>query len=207
MSRNEHHPTTCKSVAESLPWLLNGTLGKAEVASVVAHVRDCSGCRREIREAVETAELMTAHLPTMVLAEHALGLPTEWPVEAIDAHLAICSSCRGELALVQMDTGLDEDGESAEPARVLSFPAVANDTPGRSVASSDWTRWAAAAGLIAALGGSWIVGGLDSASEGPTQLAQHELPPVEKPVSVEMVFSDGFESGDLEQWTVHDDAG
>ena len=211
MSRNHIDPAaqaaTCKSVVESLPWLLNGTLANDETAMLVVHVRDCSDCRHEVREALEAAQLMTAHLPTLVIAEHALGLPTALSSEMIEAHLAACPSCRHEASLVRMDAELDLD--DTEPARIFSFPSRSTKPARPAVGRGDWTRWAAAAGLMAALGGSWMVGRMDDGTEqtAATQVARQQTEAAVEPEAVEIVFSDGFESGDLKKWTVHGSAG
>ena len=201
MSRNDTitcKTVTCESVAESLPWILNGTLDEAETAAVVAHVESCESCRRELQEAVEAAGLMTAHLPTLVIAEYALGLPTEFATEDIEAHLAACPSCRQELALVQMDAELDD---APAPGRVLEFKAPAASAEIRPARRSDWARWAAAAGLAAVIGSVAMVERPDPSVTDPsiTEVVDHQSAPTE-PAAVEILFADGFESGDLGNW-------
>jgi len=187
--------TACTSFEQSLPWFLNGTLADQEAGEMLAHLESCDGCRRELQRVEQAAELLTAHLPTMTLAEFALGLDTEIPAQEVEAHLSMCAQCRQELAMVQMDTETEiVDFAAARKAREQASP----------VERPQWSRLAVAAGLGAVLGSSLIVGRLAD-SEITTIVQQQEPAAIEVP-SVEVdspeqtLFSDGFESGTSQRW-------
>ena len=215
MSQSFQHPNPkCEQVAENLPWFLNGTLDEQTTEAVVEHLAACAHCSRVLEETVEASSVMTAHLDTLTLAEYAFGLPTETPVELIESHLSQCAQCRQELAMVQMDSDMEEDddhGAVSTGENVLEFTPrrstrQSEDAPSDWNRSSHWSRWAAAAGLAAAIGGSLIVGQVTNPGEeilvenGEAFSQKNTQVKGEESGAVEILFSDGFESGDLGSW-------
>lgn len=210
-TRPHSQAESCRQVAEILPWFLNGTLSAEESKQVADELASCEDCRARLAELKEVAGLMTAHLPTMTLAEYALGLPTDIPTSEIEAHLEICPQCRQELALIQMDTAIEDDftdeADSADFGHVNSTVVDFNTARRRLTDSKPadqrrWARLAVAAGVTAALGGTLVFNEMNR-PEIDSLVEVHETLPAgpSKPAEAEeLLFSDGFESGDLGHW-------
>lgn len=116
MSASTPHPNagamSCPQAVELLPWLLNGSLESEERHGLLAHLRSCAGCRRELDETAQAGRMMSAHIPSLALAEYAQGLsPRQADRERIERHLARCPTCRAEV-------------EGAMPAEVLDFESA-----------------------------------------------------------------------------------
>lgn len=187
--------------AELLPWLLNGSLEERERESLRHHLADCASCHRELADTVQAWQLVTEHVPSLALAEYALGLePEEIDARRIERHLEVCPSCREELALVTSD-------------RVADFEAARARRRSRSDRPASWRHLAVAAGLAAVLAaGAWIGSRAEhDASSSADQLAvrgPEAGSPTASAVSAasaasgpSVVFSDGFESGSIAAWS------
>ncbi len=194
----------CHQAVEFLPWLVNGSLEAGEDRALRDHLDACESCRGELGETVEAWGLATRHIPSLALAEFALGVaPVSLDCERIERHLAACPSCRGELGLIQSDGVVDfEIARTRRPAarrRRRQLPA--------------WREWALAAAVAGVLAtGGWTLlrlgpapsptaGHLASGSnlEGAEPLG----PPRSEPpraFHTGGVFSDGFESGSVVVW-------
>jgi predicted anti-sigma-YlaC factor YlaD len=178
----------CQRVVEYLPWLLNGGLEMNEKSAILAHVRLCSACRDELAEWTSAFELFEHHVPSLALAEYAMGADGSLPKSLIESHVARCEACRSEVATVRSNEGLVVPFEPPQTRR----RARATASPNR------WAWWtAAAAGMVAAtvLGsfvlrsGSLVRRAAVSQAVTPTTMEYH-------------LFADGFESGTTGSWQI-----
>ncbi len=195
----------CQTVAEFLPWLLNGSLDGRERASIQRHLAGCADCRLELEESAWVWQTAGEHIPSFSLAEFAQGLPTtDWDRGQIERHLALCPSCRQELEwaaageVVDFDTAARSRRRSSEaesrPTRsrpTRSRPTRFRPTRTRPTRSrpTQWRRLAVAASFIAALvSGVWVwnLGGPGSPapSDGVTASVSAPGPAADWPVSI-----------------------
>lgn len=134
----------CKSIAEILPWLLNGTLAPAEREQVIEHLAGCPACRSELGDTASAWEVFARHVSPEMLMDRASGraLP---PADAalVAAHLETCAACAGQYELVR---------ESFELLEASAVRPRAEPRP--------WFRWqfafVAAALLMVIAGGGWV---------------------------------------------------
>jgi hypothetical protein len=132
----------CTRVAELLPWLVNGTLSAEDTRAVRAHLANCVTCQAERKETIEAGRIFGAHVPADALVAYAFDRPfSGGPRDLVDAHLASCPSCAGELQLVR-------------ESRTLGLPAVERQ-PSAAGRPGWWAYAAMAASLtiVATLGG------------------------------------------------------
>jgi hypothetical protein len=126
----------CQTLAELLPWLLNGTLAPDEQKAVKDHLESCETCRSELAAARLAAEVYAAHPTAQDLIDYVLERPLRGlERQTLARHLAGCPTCSEELALLR---------HSREESEIP--PAAARPPAGR-VLAGPWTarRWQAAA--------------------------------------------------------------
>ncbi len=154
----------CARAEELLPWLLNGSLDAAQAGSVRAHLAGCAACRTAWVDTTWVAELSASHLPAANLVDLATGvvLPGGDRVAA-EAHLATCTACAAELALLRESwtahgAALDTNEELPE-SRIAPGPH-GNASAQRPRATRDWRNLALAAsvaGMVLGGVGFWKV--------------------------------------------------
>lgn len=122
MTRAMKHETAL----EILPWMLNGTLDSGERDELLAHLKECADCRRELEETRQVMEVFDQHLPTHDLVARAEGRETELPAETVDAHLESCPECAEELTLLvgSLHTFAEPPGAVPSTPRRSSRPSV-----------------------------------------------------------------------------------
>lgn len=204
MMNPSHVNLPCHNAIELLPWLLNGSLEAAERQALHAHLASCASCRAELEQTFDVHRLLTAHIPSLALAQYAHGrAPDGVDREHIERHLASCASCREEF-----------EGMIAD--RIVAFPA----TPRRTDTSTDrrrahrqlsiWRTWAVAASLVVVVGAGVLFRNVverpRAAAVGQTAAvpaASAVLPAVvdSSEASGDVLFSDGFEQGLSSAWT------
>lgn len=133
----------CKTTAELLPWLLNGTLEGAQEEEVRSHLDRCPQCRSELQEAKEAWEIYDQHPPTELLLDYASGTASDDSVRTIREHLENCPSCAEQLSLARESLRRIED-----PGEVDSQAADGFRVP-------HWQA-AVAAGVILLLASGWL---------------------------------------------------
>ena len=196
---------SCQDTTELLPWLLNGSLEGEERRAVCEHLAGCESCRGELAESSEAWQMFAQHVPSLALAEYAVGMAPSAPDrERIERHLALCPSCRQELELAMSD-------------RVVDFAAAREareETPRRRRAASVGDRVAGGRALaIAASFALLLVSGLTIRSfvgtDGttPREPIVAETAEPEAATGAASLFSNGFESGDTAAWTKTSQAG
>ncbi len=141
----------CEQTAESLPWLMNGTLDTEEQRRVRDHLRGCAGCREELRRTRLVWSLHEGHLPVETVVDYALGgIQDPDRHELVERHLESCPRCSAELDLVRRNPQQPVAG--VEGSRLV--PGRWTTSPGRTAA---WRYFALAATLAALLvGGGWL---------------------------------------------------
>lgn len=212
---------TCGTVAELLPWLVNGSLAEAEQAAVRAHLATCAGCRVELEETLLAWQILDQHIPSLPLAEYAQGLtPTGPDRERIERHLVHCPSCREELALAAtVEPVLDFDqGRRRQPDLFHHPRARRPSVPVGRTGRRPLRAFALAASIAALVGAGsllWHASGpgfnesepIERRAEapkdttasardrgaGPDRLASSR-------VASAVLFKDGFESGSTLHW-------
>lgn len=107
----------CKRISELLPWLINGTLPKAEKSLIEEHLADCANCQRAFEETKVLLRTAQTHIPVEVL----LGFVEKNAVKNFDPilfekHLASCNECSEQLLLAT------ESFESIEPTEIFTPP-------------------------------------------------------------------------------------
>jgi hypothetical protein len=105
MARNGAHRAT----QDSLPWLLNGTLGGAGLEAAQAHLQDCAACRADLaglRRLREAGRLADPH-------------------------------CNPERALAQLLTRLDATAQTPPPTAAPAAPAPVS-APVHDAAGTSW---------------------------------------------------------------------
>ena len=208
------NPMSCKDIVELLPWLLNGSLDRAERRHLLDHLAVCESCRIELEEAAQVWELSTQHIDALDLVEYAQGLPlTAKERERIKRHLIFCPSCRQERDWAMAD-------------RVVAFETVSKTPPSQERRLSGfvfpgarWLRLTLAASVLAALlsgGLVWSIHRLDSptamnVAEIESTAIQHNehrtLSSAEQKRRqggddvLASLFTDGFESGSMIAWS------
>lgn len=161
----------CAEIETLLPWHLAASLSESEAETVARHLEQCERCRSALEQTRQAGALFAVHLPTAVLAGYGLGLPVEdLPRERIEEHLAICASCRDELALVKADRGAPAEATGA---------VVPIRRPGRRPATG-WRPLALAASVVAAAAlGFWVGDGRPRAPRPDPAVVLLELAPQE----------------------------
>ncbi len=201
----------CDRVVELLPWLLNGSLEKAEQRTVREHLALCEACRGELHELGEVWSLASQHVPSLELARYALG---ERPVgierQAVERHLEICLSCRQEADLVRSaEADAAGRGVAGRDADVLDFPPPVISPAGPRRITAAARRFAVAAGVASVVGASsllWL-GEAGPRSGEPAAVPAHEASNAvvaaaeEAEAATGVLFADGFESTELETWS------
>ena len=119
----------CARARELLPWLLNDSLEAAERAELLDHLRECAGCREELKATAAAGELFGTHLPVETLLGYAFE-EERLDRELVERHLAICAACRDELALVQQSRA------AAEPVPVASRRGRRRALPWMAIAAA-----------------------------------------------------------------------
>ncbi len=167
----EQTPLNCASVAELLPWYLNGTLEPEKASFIEAHLEACRACRQEHRDTALAAAAYAAHPSAIALVDHAFHrLAFGKERDQVERHLRFCPACAEEVALIaesRDSLAALERGEGAEPgsAELLPFPVPEE----RSSSSSGLLRWAAAAAIATLVAGTaWRMNRSDT---GPSGLA------------------------------------
>lgn len=206
-----------QSAAELLPWLINDSLGHEEAEAVLSHV-EAGALSADLAATGEMFWLTEQHVPSLTLAEFALGLPlVGLSREEVKAHVDVCASCREELALIQADDVTEEDAEEMTTAPVLDFANAQRrkfeeknvSTPRRPA----WRRYVAAAAVATAVAGTLLFQAQSEFDESPLPTAVVASAPTSagdaateenlRSLTPEnALFSDGFESGDTGSWTI-----
>lgn len=203
---------SCAEVREYLPWLLNKSLPDDRERQLRQHLAGCERCSLELRMVAETGRLFETHPPAQDLALMVMGAePLSLDRDLVTSHLEECASCRSEVEMIRADASdavSDEDQEITIPKPWVHSPESNPWTGARSF-------WQLAA-VLALLVGSIFVGrqsgnppavspaAESTESEGiarqgfeegfvPTQMAR-------KGEAQIMVFTDGFEGGDVGDW-------
>lgn len=128
----------CVEVTERIPWLLNETLPAGERAEVVAHLKDCAGCRRELQETSSLMEELEHHPDIERLVEYVFKDEMEAPERnSIDQHIAGCQRCRTELELVRKS----HMAMPTTPSRTLRFIGIAAALLMAVSAAVLWRAW------------------------------------------------------------------
>ncbi len=215
---------SCSDAVELQPWLLNGSLEAAEEEALREHLAGCEGCRTELGATAGAWGLLTQHIPSLALAEYALGVTVDGERrELYERHLARCPSCRQELEWVTADRVVDFETERSirEPAtREPASPGRRWRKTGRAAVSriAGDHRWAIAAGLAAilAIGGGVWTSLAPAVLESPGEIAAATDPQgpaaapaagdapragVRQGVAAQALLRDGFESGRLAAWS------
>lgn len=215
----------CHQTTELLPWLVNDSLEGDEKRIVVEHLASCEDCRRELESTIETCHMLATHVPSLALAEYAVGLtPSGVSQERIERHLAVCHSCNEELALaVSEEPAISEGVEYKAPLRQQHGHTQHGRTrhgrmqpgstqPGgqlvvgkpRVASYMRRASWAVAAVAVFALGARfWL-------PEEP-RLADSPIAPSDSYATLPanggaVLFSDNFESGSVVGWSVVEDS-
>jgi hypothetical protein len=141
-------------IHDLLPWHMNGTLGREESATFLAHLEGCGPCRREIealgalRDEIERhGEAFFSDHPTAETLVAAALLDPDLPAaraSEVRRHLALCSDCA-------LETRWVVEGQEAVAVRGAAGAARAAPATRRGVG------WAAAAALVVLAGGALIV--------------------------------------------------
>jgi hypothetical protein len=134
----------CRSIAELLPWLLNGTLAPAEREQAMQHLAGCAGCRAELGDTASAWEIFAQHVSPEMLMDHVSGralAPAD--KEMVAAHLKSCPACAEECGLLRESLASREE------------PAIRQSVEPRS-----WFRWqfafSAAALMLGVTGAGWF---------------------------------------------------
>ncbi len=142
----------CEQTAESLPWLLNGTLDAEEARRVREHLAGCSDCREALRQTRTVWALQEGHLPVETIVDYALGGFQDPDLDGlVERHLKSCDRCSAEVDGVRRNP----QPSAVEIEEDLRYGAVRGDpASGRATA---W-RYAALAATLAALlvGVGWL---------------------------------------------------
>ncbi len=165
----------CQHHIERLPWLRNGSLPEAQARDLRTHLKQCEVCASAWQEILEVEKIFESHLDSETLVDLAFGEADGSPWET--QHLARCPQCAEELALVQDDL---------EPAKT-SKPAP-------------WRRFSIAAGFAIALLGGIMWNQMKAPEYSTVSVAQEDSSSWMESTE-NLVFADGFESGDLNSWS------
>jgi len=200
---------SCRTVSESLPWLLNGSLGEDERRALRTHLETCECCRGELELSVEAWELLGHHVPSLALAEYAQGMtPGEIGRDRIERHLESCPFCREELSLATTRGTIlafgvarptmnrrrrTERGRSRHPRAVALAASIAVVV---GVAGLLW-RVRGPAGAVDALRARGDARAVASAFEA----AQPRSEPPAPASSAGAMWRDGFETGSTAGWS------
>ena len=194
----------CNQATELLPWLLNGSLDEAERRDLAGHLSACETCRLELEESKLAWDVMNEHVPSLALAEYAVGLtPGGLDRERLERHVELCAACRQELEQARTDVVADlSEVRAARAARPRRTRAVAGRPAWRRPA---WRRLAVAAGIAAMVSSAaWLSIHNDAGSATPVaELAAPTSPPEDvdpSRASQVVLFQDGFESASTQAW-------
>ncbi|MCB1036830.1 MAG: zf-HC2 domain-containing protein [Acidobacteria bacterium] len=159
----------CSTVAELLPWYLNGTLEAEELAAVEAHLEGCPRCRQEHRETAFAAAAFNTHpAPEQLIrfAFHEMPLGAERSV--LEAHLRLCAACSEELGLIEAsrDRQHQASDEAPLPISGVSAPLPFRSRPKAGTTSRSWRMGAIAASLLAILAAGYWMWSLELGSHG-----------------------------------------
>ena len=141
----------CERVNEFLPWFLNGSLGASDRHAVSEHLAQCNKCRKELQQAAFTGAVHQQHISEQMLVDYAydqLSKPSD--IELVDQHLAFCTDCSEQLALVNESRQLMDADEN-----VVSFHEQAPLHDRRALRGWQYGAIAAAIVGIIALGALW----------------------------------------------------
>ena len=214
----------CNQATELLPWLLNGSLDEAERRDLAGHLSACETCRLELEESKLAWDVMNEHVPSLALAEYAVGLtPGGLDRERLERHVELCAACRQELEQARTDVVADlSEVRAARAARPRRTRAVAGRPAWRRPAwrrpawrrpawrrpawrRPAWRRLAVAAGIAAMVSSAaWLSIHNDAGSATPVaELAAPTSPPEDvdpSRASQVVLFQDGFESASTQAW-------
>lgn len=166
----------CQHHIERLPWLRNGSLPEAEARDLRVHLKQCEACASAWREILEVEKIFESHLDSEALVDLAFGEGDCSPWET--QHLARCSQCAEELALVRNDL-----------------------VPEKAPQPAPWRRYSVAATFAIALLGGVLWNQMKAPEySSSVNMAQEESSSWTEDTD-SMVFADGFESGDLNSWS------
>lgn len=144
----------CERATTLLPWLFNGSLEADERLQVESHLTSCAACRRELRDTAIAWAATGAHPPAEVITDYGLGMELKgFPREALEAHLADCSFCEGEVAIILADGGEESPQETP-------FGSQTSSSTTRPTSPRIWHGWPAvalAASLTAAVLGTALI--------------------------------------------------
>lgn len=161
---------TCDSVAESLPFFLNGSLTASERQLVSSHLHDCASCRADLREAAWVWAATDTHPEKQLLVDYAEGRSLrDMPRSVFEEHLAACSTCRLAVEAAQAWAGgLPEvRAEDAQPKTIEAAP--------RRGGTTGWRVLALAAGILGVLALATIWSTVERSGRGGVTAASVQI--------------------------------
>jgi hypothetical protein len=136
----------CRTATETLPWLLNGSLGADERRELETHLRDCDACREALADTAGAWRLFACHPPASLLVAWAEGDDVP-DAELVARHVEECPACADEVSLIVEAAALEPFGPAAQPAvpqpihrwRRIAFAAAAVAVLGVTALVVSWT--------------------------------------------------------------------
>lgn len=203
---------SCAEVAELSPWLLNGSLEDDHKQLLLEHLEGCQQCRLELQETHRAQVLFDTHPPAQELALLVFGTDAlSIDRELLMSHLENCEACQSEIEMIRAEIS---EPETTEDRRVL----VPNSWAPRRTSSREAgirSFWQVAA-VLALVVGSILVGreigqppvvtsAPETAQSGRIAGEDFEGGSVTQQMARKneaqvMVFANGFEAGNVEDW-------